>query len=152
MSTDQIEKSTVLEAPRAGVWRALSDAKSFGEWFGVQLTGSFAPGARLRGKVTHKGYENIPIEFKIERMEPERFLSWQWHPYAIDPQIDYSAEPTTFVVLELDEAPAGGTRLRVRESGFDAIPSSRRREAYDANDRGWTMQMESIQRYLKKAA
>src|SRR4029434_2011382 len=141
MSKDQIEKSVVLEAPRAQVWRALSDAKSFGEWFGVQLTGLFAPGARIRGKVTLKGYEDLPIEFRIERMEPERFLSWQWHPYAIDPQIDYSAEPTTFVVLELEEIP-GGTRLWVRESGFEAIPSSRRREAYDANEKGWTMQME----------
>jgi len=148
---DQIEKTVVLEAPRAKVWRALSDVKSFGEWFGVQLTGSFTPGARLRGKVTLEGYENLPIEFKIERMEPERFLSWQWHPYAIDPKIDYSTEPTTFVVMELEDVP-GGTRLRVRESGFEAIPSSRRAEAYEANDKGWDMQTESIQRYLRKAA
>jgi uncharacterized protein YndB with AHSA1/START domain len=69
MSTDQIEKSVVLEAPRAEVWRALSDVKSFGEWFGVELDRSFAPGARVRGKVTLKGYENLPFEFTIERME-----------------------------------------------------------------------------------
>jgi uncharacterized protein YndB with AHSA1/START domain len=151
MSMDQIERDVVLEATRDEVWRALSDVKSFGEWFGVKLAGSFAPGATVRGTVTHKGYENLPIEFKIERMEPERFLSWQWHPYAINPQIDYSAEPTTFVVFELEDVP-GGTRLHVRESGFDAIPASRRDEAYEANDKGWAMQMESIQRYLRRAA
>jgi uncharacterized protein YndB with AHSA1/START domain len=151
MSTDQIENSVVLEAPRAEVWRALSDTKAFGEWFGVQLNGVFTPGALVRGKVTLKGYEDIPIELKIERMEAERFLSWQWHPYAIDPQIDYSKEPTTLVVFELEGVP-GGTRLHVRESGFEAIPASRRLEAYEANEKGWNMQMESIQRYLKKAA
>jgi uncharacterized protein YndB with AHSA1/START domain len=151
MSTDQIEKSVVLEAPRAEVWRALSDVKSFDEWFGVKLDTPFAPGARIHGRITHKGYENLPMEFTIERMQPDRFLSLKWHPYAINPQIDYSAEPTTLVVFELEDVPEG-TRLRVRESGFDAIPVSRRREAFEGNDKGWTMQMESIQRFLRKAA
>ncbi len=43
------------------------------------------------------------------------------HPYAVDPDIDYSKEPTTLVEVGL-EAKAGGTLLIVTESGFDAIP------------------------------
>lgn len=151
MSTDQIEKSAVLKAPRAQVWRALSNVKSFGEWFGVKANGSFTPGGRISGNITLKGYEHLPFELTIERVQPERFLSWRWHPYAIDPAFDYSDEPTTLVVLELEDAD-GGTRLRIRESGFDSIPSTRRAEAYQANDKGWDMQLESIDRYLQKAA
>jgi len=133
------------------VWKAFSDADAFGEWFGVKLNGTFKPGARLDGKVTHKGYENYPFEFTIDRMEPERLLSFRWHPNAIELGKDYSSEPTTLVAFHLEEV-AGGTKLTLVESGFDALPQERRRAAYEGNEKGWTMQMESIQRYLEKAA
>lgn len=150
MSTDRIEKRILLRAPRARVWRALADAEAFGEWFGVKLKGSFAPGMRLQGAVTHPGYEHVPFEITIERMEPERLISWRWHPHAIDPKIDYSAEPTTLVVFEL-EATAEGTMLSVVESGFDGIPLARRLEAYRGNDQGWAIQMKAIERYAGEA-
>jgi uncharacterized protein YndB with AHSA1/START domain len=151
MSTDQITKRVVLRAPRKQVWQAFSDVDTFGEWFGVRLSGKFAPGARLRGHITHKGYEGYPFEITIERVEPERVLSWHWHPNAIDPKTDYSVEPTTLVMFELEDDP-DGTQLTVTESGFDTIPASRRFEAYQGNEKGWAMQMEAIQSYLAKAA
>src|SRR5262245_28494977 len=103
MSEDRIEKRVLLRAPRAGVLRALADAEIFGQWFGVKLNGSFAPGARLQGQVLHPGYEHVSLEITIEQMEPERLFSWRWHPHAIDSKVDYSAEPTTLVVFELAE-------------------------------------------------
>jgi uncharacterized protein YndB with AHSA1/START domain len=145
---DRIEKQILLRVPRARVWSALADADAFGQWFGVKLKGSFAPGARLTGQVTHKGYEHIQFELTIERMEPERFLSWRWHPHAIDPQVDYSAEPTTLVVFELQDA-REGTLLTLVESGFEGIPPSRR-EAFGANERGWTIQMKAIEKYVSE--
>src|SRR5437764_13167271 len=113
MSDDRIEKRILLHAPRKRVWQALADAEAFGEWFGVKLDGSFVPGGRLRGRITHKGYEHLSFEMTIERMEPERLFSWRWHPHAIDPKADYSTEPTTLVVFELEEV-ADGTLLTVR--------------------------------------
>jgi len=151
MSTDRIEKSILLHAPRARVWQALADAEAFGQWFGVKLSGSFAPGARLRGQVTHKGYENVPFEITIERMEPERLFSWRWHPHPINPKIDYSPEPTTLVVFELEEV-ADGTLLTVVESGFDGIPLARRLEAYRGNEQGWAAQIKAIEQYVSQAA
>ena len=151
MNTDRIEKSVMLRAPRSRVWRALSDAASFSEWFGVKLQGVIAPGAHLRGKVEHPGYEHVPFAITIEKMEPERVLSWRWHPNPIDPKKDYSDEPTTLVVFELHDAP-GGTLLSVVESGFDGIPLSRRLEAYRGNEAGWKMQMEAIERYVTKTS
>jgi len=151
MSTNQIKETVFLPEPRARVWKALSDTSEFGNWFGVKLSGPFVPGAHLRGKVTHKGYEHYPFEITIDRVEPERLLSWRWHPNAVDPKVDYSSEPTTLVIFELEDAP-GGTRLSLVESGFDGIPQSRRSEAYGGNEKGWTMQMESIQRHLTHAA
>ncbi len=130
-STDRVEKRIVLRAPRARVWLALSDAEQFGAWFGMKLNGRFAPGARVQGQVLHPGYEHVKLDLTIERMEPERLLSWRWHPHAIDAKVDYSAEPATLVVFELADAPEG-TLLTVAESGFDAIPLPRRLEAFAA--------------------
>jgi len=149
--TDRIEKRVLLRAPRAKVWQALADAEAFGQWFGVDLAGSFAPGARIRGQVTHPGYEHLPFEITIERVEPERLLSWRWHPNAVEPGVEYSTEPTTLVVFELHDVD-DGTLLTVVESGFDSIPLARRAEAYRGNEQGWIGQMEAIERYVTRAA
>jgi len=146
-STDRIEKSVFLRAPRARVWKALTDWKEFGRWFGVDLAGPLTPGARVTGKITHKGYEDAPFELIVEKMEPERLFSYRWHPYAHDPKVDYSSEPTTLVVFELEEKDRG-TMLTVVESGFDRIPLARRAEAYRMNDGGWAEQMKSIERHV----
>ncbi|PYQ24314.1 MAG: vanillate O-demethylase oxidoreductase VanB [Acidobacteria bacterium] len=151
-STDRIEKKIVLRAPRARVWRALADAEQFGAWFGADLKGaSFRPGSRVRGRITAPGYEHLSLEVVVERMEPERRLSWRWHPYAVDPKVDYSSEPTTLVEFELQDAPEG-TLLTVVESGFDRIPAARRAEAWRMNDQGWSAQMQNIERHVARSA
>ncbi len=144
---DQIQRTVDLRAPRSRVWRALTDATEFGTWFGVRLDGSFAPGARVRGAVTHPGYEHVTWDITVERMDAERLFSWRWHPYSVEPGVDYSAEPTTLVVFELEEVP-GGTRLSVVESGFDRIPLARRALAYRMNGEGWKFQLQAIERHV----
>jgi uncharacterized protein YndB with AHSA1/START domain len=149
MSTDRIEKKIVLRAPRSRVWRAIADAKEFGSWFGVQLEGEFSPGARVAGQISIPGYDHLRMEITIEKVEPERMLSFRWHPNATDPAVDYSAEPTTLVEFTLEETDGGtGTELTVTESGFDRIPAARRAEAFLSNDRGWAGQLRNIERHV----
>jgi uncharacterized protein YndB with AHSA1/START domain len=151
-TTDRIEKQIVLRAPRARVWRAISTADEFGRWFGANLSGgTFAPGARIRGPITYPGYEHLTLDVTIERVEPERFISFRWHPSATDPKVDYSAEPTTTVTFELEEVDSG-TKLTVVESGFDRLPEARRATAYRGNEGGWTEQMKRIEAYVSKTA
>src|SRR4051812_41354465 len=129
-STDRIEKRVTLRVPRAQVWRALTRTEEFGAWFGAKLQGAFAEGATIRGNITIKGYEHVMMELLVQRIQPERLFSYRWHPYAIDPKVDYSAEPTTLVEFRLDETDGGkGTLLTIVESGFDRLPASRRAEA-----------------------
>jgi uncharacterized protein YndB with AHSA1/START domain len=149
-STDRIERKILLRVPRSRVWRALTTPEEFGTWFGVKVAGAFASGARVRGAITHKGYEHLTWNIAIERMEPERVFSWRWHPYAVEPGVDYSTEPTTLVVFELEDA-AGGTMLTVVESGFDQVPLARRAQAYRMNGEGWTYQMQAIEGYVATA-
>jgi uncharacterized protein YndB with AHSA1/START domain len=147
-STDRVERKILLKAPRSRVWRALSDAKEFGEWFGVNFTGkTFVEGKRVQGKITYPGYEHLTMEVLIEQIVPERLLSWHWHPAAIDASVDYSGEPTTLVVFELAEG-EGGTLLTVAESGFDKIPHARRATALRMNTSGWEEQMKNIEKHV----
>jgi uncharacterized protein YndB with AHSA1/START domain len=145
--TDRIEKSILLRAPKARVWRALTDANEFGSWFGVKLESGFAVGQHAAGNITYPGYEHVRMGVDVERMDAEDHFSFRWHPYAIDPKIDYSQEPTTLVEFRLEET-AEGTRLTVVESGFDRIPAERRALAFRMNDNGWAQQMESIKRHV----
>jgi len=147
--TDRIEKNVVLQAPRSRVWRAISNAKEFGEWFGIKLEGAFGEGTTVRGKLTNPGYDHLTLEMQIERIEPEKYFAYRWHPYAIDPKVDYSKEPTTLVEFRLEET-NGGTSLTIVESGFDRIPAARRAEAFRMNDQGWAGQAKRIERYVSK--
>ncbi len=145
--TDRIEKVIDLKAPRSRVWRAITDAAELGAWFGAKLEGQFSPGARVRGKITYPGYEHLTLEVLIDRMEPESYFSWRWHPDATDPKVDYSNEPATLVEFKL-ETTKTGTRLTLVESGFDALPASRRALALRGNDAGWTQQMKNIETHV----
>jgi uncharacterized protein YndB with AHSA1/START domain len=147
-TTDAIEKQIFLRAPRSRVWRALTDAREFGTWFGVRLHDPMEVGKIVSGRITHPGYEHVRFQMLVERMDPEVLFAYRWHPYAIDPEIDYSKEPMTLVEFRLEEA-AGGTTLTLVESGFDRVPLDRRAEAFRMNERGWTQQMENIRRHVE---
>ncbi|HXP64958.1 MAG TPA: SRPBCC family protein [Steroidobacteraceae bacterium] len=150
-STDRIERKVTINAPRPRVWRAVSDAGEFGDWFGVNFKGkTFVAGKHIQGKITHPGYEHLTMEVLIERIEPEQLLSWRWHPAAIDPKVDYSQEPTTLVVFELKDV-EGGTMLTVVESGLDKIPLARRADAFRLNSSGWEVQMVNVKKHVDKA-
>jgi uncharacterized protein YndB with AHSA1/START domain len=158
MDTDRIEKSIVLRAPRERVWKAVSEAKAFGSWFGVEFDGPFREGARLTGRIVpttvdpeiakmQEPHRGMPFEFTIGRIEPPRRIEFRWHPFAIEPGVDYSGEEMTLIVFELAQV-EGGTRLTITESGFDRIPVERRARAFAANEGGWQHQLGLVAKYL----
>ncbi|GAB1595645.1 SRPBCC family protein [Lysobacter claricitrinus] len=151
-TTDTIERSIVINAPRERVWRALTDTTEFSTWFGTTLHGQrFAPGQRVRGPMTHCGYEHVHFDAVVERVEPQDVFAYRWHPYAVDPSIDYDAETPTLVTFTLKDGPGNSTLLTVVESGFDQVPPERRLEAFRMNGRGWTAQLENLERHVTQA-
>lgn len=159
---DRIEKNIVLRALRARVWRALSDSTEFGAWFGVRFDAPFVPGASLRGHIVgttvnaevakaQKQNEGRIVEIDIEHIEPQRLFSFRWHPHAVDPAMNYSAEPTTLVTFTLEDHPEG-ILLTVVESGFDRIPLARRAQAFSANEGGWAIMVTVIGEYVGREA
>ena len=149
METNRIEKSIELKAPISRVWRALTDHREFGEWFLVHLEAPFQPGQLSRGQITYPGLEFVKFKAIVQKLEPEHTFSFTWHPYAVDPAVDYSTEPPTLVEFTLTPTPAG-TLLRVTESGFESIPEPRRSEAFRMDDAGWAIQLSHIEAYVAK--
>lgn len=150
-NTDRIEQEVTVRAPRARVWKALTDSEQFGAWFGAEVAEPFAPGRsvgmRMRGASACSGKTHPEFEIQIERVEPEAVFSFRWHPYAVDPNVDYTQEPTTLVEFRLSTVD-GGTLVRVTESGFDRIPAGRRVEAFRMNSKGWAIQLENVEKYV----
>src|SRR4051794_2236931 len=148
--SDRIEKSVLLRAPLERVWRAISDSKEFGTWFGIECDEPFTAGKKMTARIVptkvdpevakeqapHKG---ATFEMVVDRIEPMKLFSFRWHPFAIEKDHDYSKEPMTLVEFRL-AAEGEGTRLVIVESGFDALPAERRAQAFKANDGGWTHQ------------
>ena len=146
---DRIEKRIEIAAPVSRVWNALTDSRQFGEWFLVKMDGPFVAGKPVAGQITHPGYEHVRMEIVVEAIQPQTLFSFTWHPYAVDPNVDYSQEESTLIEFRLQPSP-GGALLTVTESGFDKIPAERRAEALLRNDSGWGQQMKNIQAYVTK--
>jgi uncharacterized protein YndB with AHSA1/START domain len=158
LSTDRIEQHILLRAPLDRVWYALTDAGAFGAWFGMALDGPFVAGQPITGTIQptrvdaevarlQAPHAGTPFTLYVERIEPMRVFAWRWHPYAIEPGMDYDREPTTLVTFEL-ETVAEGIMLRLTESGFDQLPAARRDAARRDNAGGWAMQMGNIEKYV----
>lgn len=139
---------------------ALTDSAQFGVWFGMKLDGPFVAGQPLKGHIVptemdpeiarmQAPYSGYPVNWMVDRIEPKSLFSLRWHPYAIDPEIDYSDEPMTLITFTLKEV-TGGVALTVTETGFENIPAHRRTEALKANDGGWAKQMELIATYVTR--
>lgn len=145
--SDRIEKQIEIKAPVSRVWRAVTDYREFSAWFRVALEVPFVAGKELHGRITYPGKEHLVMTVTVQRIEPERLFSFTWHPYAIDPNTDYSAEPSTLVEFILEPV-ANGTRLTVVELGFDSLPAHRRDRAFRMNDGGWAIQMHNIAQHV----
>jgi uncharacterized protein YndB with AHSA1/START domain len=158
--TDRIEKQILLRAPLERVWKAISDARQFGTWFGVEFDEQFAPGASMGGRIVptkvdqevakmQEAYSGTAFDITLERIEPMSLFSFRWHPYAVEPDTDYSKEPTTLVTFVLQKV-ADGVLLTITESGYDQVPLERRAEAFKANEQGWAIQTTLIEKYLAR--
>lgn len=155
MTKDRIEKKVTLRAPLERVWRAIADSQQFGAWFGVQFEGPFVAGQLVKGKLVptrvdtaaaeqQRAFEGMACDVRVERVEPQRHLSFRWQP-CVD-VVDEGA-PTTLVSFDLQPTD-GGTLLTITETGFDQLPLEKRAQAFADNEGGWKMQSELIAKYL----
>ncbi|GHC03025.1 SRPBCC family protein [Cerasicoccus arenae] len=141
-----IIKQIEIAAPVSKVWRALTDHRQFGEWFHAKIDSPFVVGGTSTGSVNCSGCESHEWKVIIEKMEPETYFAYRWHPFGVDDKRDFAQGRATLVEFRLTPI-ATGTLLQVTESGFEHLPDDRRDEAFRMNTGGWEMQLENIARY-----
>lgn len=149
-NNNQIVKVVEINAPISRVWQALTDYKQFGEWFRVKLNEPFAPGSRSTGITTYPGYEGYQWLATIDCMEHESLFSFRWNHDNIEPGLPPEQQPTTHVAFKLETTP-DGTRLTITESGFDALPESKRGAIMRGNTEGWEIQSRHIVDYVTQS-
>jgi uncharacterized protein YndB with AHSA1/START domain len=150
----QVNRSTIIRAPRSKVWKALTELDQFCKWFSVARVdprAQFQPGVTARLISTHEGpCKGFEFAMDVVDIVPETLFAWQWHPGAPIAGEDLSAEPKTRVEFRLEDA-EGGTRVTITESGFDALFAHRRASAYQDNEGGWKIQMLALEQYVSGA-
>ena len=158
MSSDRIEKHTLLNAPLERVWEALSNSTKFGTWFGMRVDGPFVEGATVTGQIVEtqvddevaamqRPYAGAPVTLRVVALEPMRRLAFRWNPL---PGTEFE-DLTTLVEFTL--TPQGdGTSLVIVESGFDALPDEHRDATFDGNSQGWSLQARLIGKYVSVQA
>jgi len=129
---DQIERDILIEAPVETVWRILTEPDEMVKWFAARIDFAASPGAEggLTFSTTGRSWT-----VEVEAVEPPRRFTFRWRP--VDDE--RPPERTSMHVEFTLRAEAGGTRLRVVESGFDGVDWSDEEKARYAEDhgRGW---------------
>lgn len=145
---NQIQRSIDLKAPIDRVWIALTDYKEFGTWFRVSLNGPFQTGNVTTGEVTFPGHEGLPFWVRVEVMTKPHHFSFIWPMDETvvpeDPQLDKKVTLVEFILEPIDN----GTRLVIRESGFEKLPEDKRLQAFRENQGGWDAQAKNIKEYI----
>ena len=99
-------KHIELNASPQRVWRALTDHREFGEWFGVKIDQPFVEGRVTRGRISNPDYDHLTFEFKVVRLQPQSLFGSTGIPMR-SIRTDYSQETPTLVEFRLQESHRG---------------------------------------------
>ena len=146
---DSIEREVVIAAPVERVWELVTEAEHLGRWFGdAGAEVDLRPGGALELRWTEHRARG-----RIEAVEPPRLFVFRWAPFEEPGGVQPTDDNSTRVEFTLSED-GDDTRLRVVESGFDALATSeeRRRKNLEGNTEGWRQELGELQEYATKVA
>ena len=151
MAADSIEREILIEAPAEVVWGVITEPGQISRWFSDEAEVEALAGAA--GTLTWRpggrgGSQDVEViaPIRVVHAEPYRRFSFRWsHPHDASPDEGNSA----LVEFSLTEE-AHGTRLRVVESGIDAVThDDEGRASYrDSHERGWERHLGELLDYV----
>jgi uncharacterized protein YndB with AHSA1/START domain len=145
---DSIEREVMIDAPVERVWELVTQAEHLGRWFGdAGAEVDLRPGGAMELRWSEHGSSRA----RIEAVEPPRSFAFRWAPFTDPGGTDPSDGNSTRVEFSL-VAEGDGTRLRVVESGFDALATSeeQRRRNFEDNTDGWRQELGELQEYATR--
>ena len=131
-----IKRDVWIEAPREKVWNILTDPVHIEQWWGEK----WAFSARSVGGAVTFGEPDDASHATIAVFDaPSRFVL-QWQAGA-----DWPAMTTEFTLAE----ESGGTRVHVRESGFEQFDEDVRQKRLEQNENGYRTVMQDLKTYVE---
>jgi uncharacterized protein YndB with AHSA1/START domain len=151
MAADSVEREILIEASPEVVWGVITEPEQISCWFSdeAQVEGradadgtlTWKPGGR--GK--HKQHDSV-VPIRVVEAEPFRRFCFRWnHPEGAGPDESNSAL-VEFILIE----EANGTRLRVLESGIDAVAHDDEGKARyrEDHEQGWERHLGELLDYV----
>ncbi|MEV8398110.1 SRPBCC domain-containing protein [Streptomyces niveus] len=145
MSENRIEREITIEASQERVWSLVSEP---GFWVTDE--------ANLTGATAKEGEVNVArsaewgdYPVRVEKVEPPTYLAYRWA--SAFPGQELRADNSTLVEFTL--IPEGDkTRLRVVESGFEALAGSEelRSRAVKDNTGGWPQVLDALKKRVEQ--
>jgi uncharacterized protein YndB with AHSA1/START domain len=137
----QIEKEIHIEAPVDVVWRLVTEPQEIVRWFAEEAEVELRVGGG--GRLAFPSGQSFQLQ--VEALEPPHRFAFRW----VQPSGTVVREESSMLVEFTLQPEAGGTRLRVVESGFDTVDWSDEKKARYADDHtgGWHMILDRLRAY-----
>ena len=130
MTEYQIEREILIDAPVEVVWRTITEPDQITQWFADKVDLEVRPGAR-----GYLGFGDQGGPVVVETVDPPNRFSFRWnHPADEEPAVGNS-----FLVEFILAGEGSTTRLRVVESGLNALPwpDAEKQRYADEHNHGW---------------
>ena len=136
-----VEREVVIEAPLDVVWRVVTDPEHIRQWFADEAEVELRVGGS--GRMRFKSGDSYQLQ--VEALEPPRRFAFRW----VQPDGSPARADNSMLVEFTLEPEAGGTRLRVVESGFDTIDWSDAEKAKyaEGHSTGWEVLLGRLREY-----
>jgi uncharacterized protein YndB with AHSA1/START domain len=146
IATQTVEREIVVAAPVERVWAVLTEPQHIGQWFGSRA--ELEPRVGGDGLLEFEGHGAYKIS--VVRFDPTSHFSYRWAN-----KIGAEAVPGLSTLVEFTLEPAGdGTKLRVVESDFDALPltDAEREQEITEHIKGWREELDEMRVYAEALA
>ena len=143
MNTEQaitVERNIWIDASLERAWRAVTDAKQLTQWYATYFAWEISA-LTVGGRIKFHNSDTEVLSAIIEVVNPPHEFTLHW-----DASVHYGVVLVTSFLLAAEE---GGTRVTIRESGYEQVPADERQQWLDATGGGYTMSMENLKAYLE---
>ncbi|MHB8241090.1 MAG: SRPBCC domain-containing protein [Solirubrobacteraceae bacterium] len=155
MAADSVEREILIEASPEVVWGVITEPEQISRWFSdaAEVEGRVGADGSLTWKPGGRGGEkesDLVVPIQVVEAEPFRRFAFRWnHPEGARPDESNSA----LVEFSLIEE-TGGTRLRVLESGINAVTHDEHGKAryLEEHTQGWTRHLGEMFDYVASKA
>jgi uncharacterized protein YndB with AHSA1/START domain len=140
----EVSDSIHIQADRARVWSGLTDPALLDSWFGEQNELDLRPG----GHMTFEWEEHGRYSAVVEEVDDGRTLAFRW---ASVPDTEPRVGNSTVVRFTLQDE-GSGTRLTVRETGWESLDADEREveQTMRENIEGWREELEELAGLLER--